>query len=394
MNDELGAFVEGTQVVVSGAASGTLAGWTFAVKDLFDVQGHVTGCGNPDWLRTHAPARRSAWAVERLLAAGATLVGKTVTDEISLGLLGINRFYGTPLNPRAVGRVPGGSSSGSASAVAGGLVDMSLGTDSGGSVRVPSSYTGLYGLRPTHGVIPVDGLMTQAPSFDTVGFFAPDAARFAALGDVLLPASMGRGAITEVLVATDAFAVADDVVRNALKDAAESVRAAVARSSDVVLAPVGLAHWCSNQRTLQSFEFSRTFAGWVDRVNPTFSFEVGRTLALAARVGDADVVSPNAVRAAARARLDDLLGDSRVICLPTTPQLPIHRDATLSEMALACDRIVELTCIAGLTGLPQVNLPLASTADGVPVGLSLIGPRGADRRLLELASLLSAQSEI
>ncbi|MDB5821090.1 MAG: gatA, partial [Rhizobacter sp.] len=158
MNDSTGAFVAAPAVVLAGAATGPLAGLTFAAKDLFDVQGHVTGCGNPDWARTHAPAHRHAWAVAQLLEAGATLVGKTVTDEISLGLLGINRFHGTPLNPKAPDRVAGGSSSGSASAVASGLVDLSLGTDSGGSVRIPSSFCGLFGLRPTHGAIPVDGL--------------------------------------------------------------------------------------------------------------------------------------------------------------------------------------------------------------------------------------------
>lgn len=384
MNDALGAFVAGSHVVVQGAAQGPLAGLSFAAKDLFDVQGHVTGCGNPDWTRTHAPARRSAWCVERLLAAGATLVGKTVTDEISLGLLGINRFYGTPVNPRAVDRVAGGSSSGSASAVAGGLVDFALGTDSGGSVRVPSSYTGLYGLRPTHGAIPIDGMMTQSPTFDTVGFFADNAARFEALGDVLLPASVDS-AIEELLIATDAFALVDLVVREALASAVQMVSDALPRVSNVAVAPEGLESWCSNQRLLQSFEFGRTFAPWVDRVNPTFSFEVGRSLALAAKVTESDLAGPRQLRASARARLDRLLGRTRVLCLPTTPQLPIRRDATLTEMSSACDRIVELTCIAGLTGLPQVNLPLGTTPDGIPIGLSLIGSRGADRQLLKLA---------
>ncbi|MEB0112487.1 amidase [Variovorax sp. RTB1] len=388
MNDALGAFVAGTDVVVQGATQGPLAGLSFAAKDLFDVQGYVTGCGNPDWLRTHAPARRSAWCVERLLAAGATLVGKTVTDEISLGLLGINRFYGTPVNPRAVDRVAGGSSSGSAAAVAGGLVDVALGTDSGGSVRVPSSYTGVYGLRPTHGAIPVEGMMTQSPTFDTVGFFADDAARLEALGDVLLPAS-ADAAIEELLIATDAFALVDDVVRAALAGAVQRVSGAVPRVSSVAVAPEGLATWCSNQRLLQSFEFGRTFASWVDRVNPTFSFEVGRSLALAARVTEGDLAEPHQLRASARARLDELLGGGRILCLPTTPQLPVRRDATLTEMSSACDRIVELTCIAGLTGLPQVNLPLGRTAEGIPVGLSLIGSRGADRQLLKLAGQLS-----
>lgn len=394
MDDALGAFVRGSNVVMRGAADGSLGGLGFAAKDLFDVQGHVTGCGNPDWARTHAPARRSAWAVDRLLAAGATLAGKTVTDEISLGLLGINRFDGTPLNPRAVDRVAGGSSSGSASAVAGGLVDFALGTDSGGSVRVPSSFTGLYGLRPTHGVIPVEGMMTQSPSFDTVGLFARDAALFETVGDVLLPPDARGNAQSSdfdgLLVATDAFAMADAVVAEALRHAVARTAATVGHSADVTLAPDGLASWCAHQRQLQAFEFGRTFADWVDRVNPRFSFEVGRSLALAATLREADLGDARATRAAARERLDDLLGSSNVLCLPTCPILPIRRDARMADMSLACDRIVLLTCIAGLTGLPQVNLPLGETAEGIPVGLSLIGPRGADRRLLALARRISA----
>ncbi len=176
MTDPLGAFVPGVDVRLPGRPGGPLAGLTFAAKDLFDVQGFVTGCGNPDWAATHPVAERSAAAVEALLDAGAALVGKTITDEISLGLLGVNRFYGTPLNPRAPDRVPGGSSSGSASAVAGGACDIALGTDSGGSVRVPASFCGLFGLRPTLGRIDARGMMVQSPTFDTVGYFTRDAA--------------------------------------------------------------------------------------------------------------------------------------------------------------------------------------------------------------------------
>jgi amidase len=388
MDDALGAFVKGPRVVLPGAASGPLAGWTFAAKDLFDVQGHVTGCGNPDWAQAHAAAGRSAWAVQRLLDAGATLVGKTVTDEISLGLLGINRFDGTPLNPRAPGRVAGGSSSGSAAAVAGGLVDVALGTDSGGSVRIPSSYTGLYGLRPTQGAIPVEGLMTQSPSFDTVGWFARDAERLAALGRVLLPPGPD-GDFDELLVAADAFALADEVVRDGLQQAVHRAGAGL-HVSDVSLAPEGLPSWCAAQRQLQSFEFGRTFAGWVDRSNPRLSFEVARSLVGALAVQDSDLGAANATRARATAQLEALLGSSRLLCLPTAAVLPVRRDATLSEMGSACDRLLELTCIAGLAGLPQINLPWAETADGIPIGLSLIGPRGSDRRLLAWACRAAA----
>ena len=158
-HDDFGAFVPGQKFRIAGRAGGPLSGLTFAAKDLFDVAGHPTGGGNPDWARTNPVPERHAWAVQTLLDAGADLIGKTITDEVSLGILGENPFYGTPVNPRAPGHVPGGSSSGSAAAVAGGLCDTALGTDTGGSVRVPASFCGLYGIRPTHGRIDVAGMM-------------------------------------------------------------------------------------------------------------------------------------------------------------------------------------------------------------------------------------------
>src|SRR6202034_2331735 len=205
MTDPLGAFVPGVDVRLSGRPGGPLDGLTFAAKDLFDVQGFVTGCGNPDWAATHTAAERSAATVEALLDAGATLVGKTITDEISLGLLGVNRFYGTPLNPRAPDRVPGGSSSGSASAVAGRACDVALGTDSGGSVRVPASFCGLFGLRPTHGRLDLSGMLPQAPSSDTTGWFARDAETFARVSSVLLREAPSVPLPHRLLIAVDAF---------------------------------------------------------------------------------------------------------------------------------------------------------------------------------------------
>ena len=158
-NDPYNAFCRHTHVELDGASDGPLRGLTFAVKDVFDIAGHRTGNGNPVWLATHAPAARTASAVERLLAAGARVVGKTHTDELAYSLNGENVHYGTPTNPRAPGRIPGGSSSGSAAAVAGGLVDFALGTDCGGSVRLPASYCGIYGIRTSHGLVPADGVV-------------------------------------------------------------------------------------------------------------------------------------------------------------------------------------------------------------------------------------------
>jgi amidase len=385
-----GAFVPGPAVQAAGAVTGPLAGLSFAAKDLFDVAGLVTGCGNPDWARTHGPAEHHAWAVQRLLDAGATLRGRTITDEISLGLLGRNQFQGTPVNPRAPARLPGGSSSGSAAAVAGGLVTVALGTDSGGSVRVPSSFTGLYGIRPTHGLIPVDGMMTQSPSFDTVGFFTRTADVFQTVGEVLFGKDTVPATPVRLLVATDAFATADAAVSEALRPIMPSLRSIFPHCADITLAAEGLTVWREHQRRLQMIEFAATFRNWIDETNPRFSFEVGRSLALAALLTEADVAADRIFRGEVRSRIDGLLDGPSVLCLPTVPILPPLRDISLAAMAEAGGRIVTLTCIAGLTGLPQINLPLAETPDGIPVGLSLIGWRGGDRALLSLAATLSA----
>ena len=171
MHDPFGAFIKNEDIRIPEAATGPLEGLTFAVKDNFDIKGHVTGAGNPDWLRSHEPAASTAPAVQMLLEAGASLVNKTIMDELAFSLNGENIHYGTPVNPAAPNRIPGGSSSGSASATAGRLVDFALGTDTSGSVRVPASYCGLFGIRTTHGAISTQGVVPLAPSFDTVGWF-------------------------------------------------------------------------------------------------------------------------------------------------------------------------------------------------------------------------------
>jgi len=392
VQDTLGAFVPGVTVHKAPHRAGPLSGLRFAAKDLFDVAGFVTGCGNPDWAASHDMAEADAWAVDALLGSGAELVGKTITDEISLGLLGINRFDGTPLNPRAPDRVPGGSSSGSASAVAGGLVDFALGTDSGGSVRIPASFCGLYGLRPTHGRIPADGMMTQAPSFDTVGFFADNAKTFAAVGAVLLGEPVADALPDEIIIATDCFALADEPVRRALLPVLTQLREVVP-VTELRLAEGDLLAWSQHQRILQRNEFHATFRDWIDRVNPRFSSEVAGAFADDGRIDADALAAAKAFRVSASRRLDTLLDGRRMLCLPTSPILPIRRDARLSEMRHAVHRIVDLTGIAGLTGLPQVSLPVAASGS-IPVGLSLIGWRGGDSRLLGATAALNGLRQV
>src|SRR3954451_20108750 len=207
--DQSGAFIE--TFTLAAAKDGPLRRLTFAVKDLIDVAGYRTGCGNPTWLATHPPASVSAVCVEQLLAAGAQCEGKTITDEFAFSLLGENFHYGTPLNPAAPERVPGGSSSGSASAVACGCVDFAIGTDTGGAVGVPASNCGIWGWRPSHGLISVAGVMPFAPTLDTVGVFTRSGTLLEQVAGVLLATELGAPAssVGAIHLVREAFELAD-----------------------------------------------------------------------------------------------------------------------------------------------------------------------------------------
>ena len=382
-------FVPGPAVRIAGAPGGPLAGLTFAAKDLFDVAGHPTGGGNPDWARAHPVPARHAWAVQRLLDAGATLVGKTVTDEVSLGILGENPFDGTPLNPKGPDRVPGGSSSGSASAVAQGLCDTALGTDTGGSVRVPASFCGLYGIRPTHGRLGLDGMARQAPGSDTTGWFARDAATFARVSEVLLGEPVPTALPTRLVVAVDAFGLADDEIAAALRPMVCRLSALVRSVRQDHLAPPGLSVWARAQRTLQSSEAWATFKDWIDRENPRMAWSVARGLALAAAISEPEREWAALTRAEARARLAWLLPPGTVLCLPTTPFPAPRKGLPLGVLAPLRARIACLTAHGGLAGVPQVSIPGAHVG-GLPVGLSIVAARGADAALVAVAKAMEA----
>jgi amidase len=374
---------------IAGAAGGPLAGLTFAAKDLFDVAGHPTGGGNPDWARQNPLPTRHAWAVQRLLDAGATLIGKTVTDEVSLGILGENPFDGTPLNPKAPDRVPGGSSSGSASAVAQRLCATALGTDTGGSVRVPASFCGLYGIRPTHGRLDLAGMMPQAPSSDTTGWFARDAQTFARVSEVMLGESIPASLPTTLVVAVDAFGFADVETAAALQPIVRKLSELVKEVREDLLAPPGLSVWSRAQRLLQSHEGWLTFREWIDRDNPRLQFSVARNLALASTIPENERQWAALMRAEARARLTWLLPAGTILCMPTTPFPPPRKGLALTTLDPLRARIGCLTCHGGLTGVPQVSLPGAHV-DGLPVGLSILGAHGSDPALVAVAKAMEA----
>ena len=384
VDDRLNAFCKDSDAYLEGAPNGALSGLSFAAKDIFDVAGHVTGGGNPDWKATHDPAASTAWAVRVLVEAGATLVGKTLTDELTRGITGENVHYGTPLNPQAPGRIPGGSSCGSASAVAGGLVDFALGSDTLGSVRVPASYCGLYGLRPTHGRIPLDGVLQQAPSYDTVGWFTRDADLFARVGAALFQSDIINARPSRVVFAEDAFEPADDSVAVALQPAVDAVASLVHDTARVRLSHTPLTEWYQQQLVLQSREAWNSVKDWVDRVNPRMSFLVAKRYVFAGEISDQDVETAVSARRAIVERMNQILIGGTVVCLPTTPTPARPLRERLSDLPVVQRPTYSLVTIASTIGAPQISMPLGQVG-GLPVGLSLIGARGSDEMLLAFA---------
>jgi amidase len=386
-NDRLGAFCRHTHVEMEGASHGPLAGLKFAVKDIYDVAGHKTGFGSPDWLRTHEPAARTALVVQRLLDAGAHLVGKTHTDELTWSLTGENAHYGAPVNVNAPGRITGGSSSGSAAVVAAGVVDFAIGSDTGGSVRLPASFCGILGMRPTHGRIPLDGVRPLAPSFDTCGWFARDTGTFERVGRTLLCDDAPALPPSRLLIAEDAMEMAGETVVHALRPALDKVALLVGTPEPIPLGDEPLIRWMDYFRFLQAAEAWTSHGEWIMREKPALGLGVQE------RFDWAPTVSPEDIRRARERReeialwMAEMLQERTVLALPSAPGIALLRNSPPEALDDLRARALPILCIAGLARLPQVSLPLAQL-DGCPLGLSLVAARGNDTLLLDLACRL------
>ncbi|MFZ1726442.1 MAG: amidase [Albidovulum sp.] len=390
IHESLNAFCLENHIALAGSGSGSLAGTSFGAKDVLDVAGAVTGNGHPDWLRTHAPAERSATAVERLLAAGADLFGKTLTDELAYSLTGENHHYGTPLNPSDATRVPGGSSSGSASAVAAGAVDFALGSDCGGSVRLPASYCGILGMRPTHGRIPTTGVVAFAPSFDCVGWFARDPDLFMRVGRVLLADETPTSPPRRLLLAEDGFARLDPPATEALQPAVARIEDRFGRAERMFLAEDDLSSWSETFRTIQAAEVWNSVGKWVEAQKPTFGRGILERLEIAREVDPQAVKQAKVHRRAIVSRMSELLTPGSMLVLPSVPRIAPKRGTAFEDVELEYrHRAMDLLCCAGLAGLPQISMPLTSL-DGLPFGISIVGPRNSDIDLLDIARQLCA----
>jgi amidase len=386
-------FVVGPVRLAVGSSRGALSGLTFAVKDLYDVAGTRTGAGNPDRLSEAPIAVEHAAPVQALLGAGAELIGKTVTDELAFSLSGTNIHYGTPRNPTAPGRVPGGSSSGSVSAVADGLVDFALGTDTGGSTRV-ASYCGVFGLRATHGRVSRRGVFLLAPSFCSIGVFSASAAvlqkTWRALessgvdGDAAAPARRGE----RLVVVPELFELADTLAAEVLLDPAASFATRSGLALEV--APRGAlgdpAELLSAFRAIQLFEAWELHGAWVTAHHDALGWGIASRFDSASHVDIETVAHARARRSIFQEDLARVLGADGYLLQPAAsgpaPRIDLE-GAAKDDLRL---RTMQLTAPAGLGGSPVVPMPLA-TVGALPVGLALVGLPGDDDEVVRLADL-------
>ncbi|WP_138494629.1 amidase [Paenibacillus pinistramenti] len=394
---------------------GMLDGLTFAVKDVFALKGRRSAAGNPDWLRTHEPAQSTAPVIHSLLSAGARMKGITHTDELMYSLSGENHHYGTPVNPKAPGRIPGGSSSGSAAAVAAGLNDFAVGTDTGGSVRVPSSYCGIYGFRPTHGTLSAEGVIPLAASFDTAGWMAREPGVLRQVGSAIgAPQDNLEQPFRRLLLASDAWELLDDPDREALLGLIPAVEQSAGAGSWIRLAGGGggfaregsgladgvggLAGWAQIFRTVQGFEIWEEHGAWITAHKPAFGPGIAERFAWTATLSAGQAKEAREAREWIKAGVEQLLGRDGILLIPTVPGGAPLKGSTGAEAEAVRAKVMQLSCIAGLAGCPQVTIPAAAGPQGLPLGLSVIAGPHQDGRLLkwlekQLAPLLPLPDE-
>ena len=372
-------------IAYNAKLSDKLSGYTLAVKDLFHIAGIPTTAGNPDWLKSHPIPDCTSPVVATLVSHGATFVGKTITDELAYSLNGQNMHYGTPVNVKASNRLPGGSSSGSATAVANKQADIGLGTDTGGSIRVPASYNGLFGLRPTHSLISTEHMVALAPRFDTVGWMTRDLKTLNAVAEVLLPSpSKGlNGNIYTLPTLIDRVSHAVQL-KSFIKDCG-FVGFSEAAIDEAILSEASEAF-----RVLQGREIWRQHGEWLTEHTPHIAPDILQRLQWCETLTSQQEDAAQNKAEKIQQRTAALLSDGASILLPTTPGPAPLLNSSAEDLLHYRNYLLGLTAIAGLCGLPQLHIPLQSE-HGAPVGFSLIGPANSDLALIELAATLTGE---
>lgn len=388
-----------TSLNLAPTAQGPLDGLAFTVKDNIDIAEHRTSYGSPAWRESHLPPVENALCVDQLLAAGARCVGKVVADEFTYSLDGESQFFGTPRNAKAPDRIPGGSSSGSASSVGHALANFSICTDSGGSTRVPASLCGLWGMRPSLHRISEAGVLPFMPSVSTVGIIADSLSHLDSSMRVLLRSGSGQAhPIKRLLVLADALAVADNVVQeHAIKEletlsGRTGIPVQTVNFSEISDDAYQLKD-CNLKalRDMQTLEFQNTVGNWIETTKPdlgfTFSMAYGNVQSFNRQKALESIVHCE--------RLFELINayltPGTVICFPTTPVIAPMKGSlnTMDTVMDFYDRTMTITAFSGVGRLPEISAPLLSI-NGCPVGLSFAAAHYQDEFLLSAVHHLLA----
>ncbi|MBK9144881.1 MAG: amidase [Candidatus Melainabacteria bacterium] len=375
---------------LKGEKEGPLNGTAFVVKDLFDVTGFRTGAGNPRWLQTHEEASDTAPAVLSILDAGARLIGKTLTDEFACSLDGINEHFPVPLNSLYPDRIPGGSSSGSASCVAASISDFALGTDTVGSIRVPAAYCGLFGFRPTHSAVTLNGVRPLGPSFDTACWLARRAELLERVGSVLLPRASAGSGIKKIVLLESAFDLVDKELRDGTRNSALACAAGLEIDPGTRIDCNILDIWASAFNLIRGREAWQIYGDWLCANSSSVSPAILERLSVGAMVSLDEEDLARRIIDASRDLVDNLLREERAVCLPTVTRLPPRLDSSVATLAANRKDNIRLTVIASVFGLPQVTLPIKLDC-GTVFSISFLASPGRDRDLLALASRLEAE---
>ena len=385
--DQFNAFIQYGQPYIAGVINKPLSNFSFGIKDIFDVAGFPTAFGSPDWLNTHPVATQTAPAVLDLVQQGATLVGKTHTDELTYSILGINAHYGTPTNPNYPNRIPGGSSSGSAVSVAGKLVDFAIGSDTGGSVRTPASFCGIYGMRPTHGRISLENARPLATSFDTLGWFARDPEILFKVGKSLLKEEFKPNTqAIEVVAPKQAWEIIPDGLR---KLALKRVQEIFVRNNLVNkdLPSLNLKAWANTFSIIQANEIWQEHGAWASRHFENLGPGIKDRFLFASKIDPSIATQALDERIKIRNLLNSIL-DNKFLLIPTVADIAPLLNSTKNKLEDFRQKSFQLLCIAGLGGLPQISLPVVSSPEGA-LGISLVGPKDSDLELLSFAKALA-----
>lgn len=386
--DPLQAFVRDNHIALEGSKEGNLKDYVFAAKDVFMIKGSTVGNGHPDWLKNNGPDPFTSSAITKLLNEGADLVGKTICDELCYSISGENWHYGSPINPNDVRRFTGGSSSGSGAATAGGLVDFALGSDCLGSVRMPATYNGLFGIRPTYQRIANDGEAPYCISMDVLGYVANDPDVFTKVSEVLLGEDTKKTTFNSLYVAQDCFNTVDSDVKEALMPAVEFIKTYLNDSKDVVVAPEGLDSWVDSFKHVQGYEVWESYGGFVNKYSPRLSRGPKERLEWASTITLNQYRKGLAEKKVIENYFDTFLPKDAILVLPTGANIAPLRTASLEDINRERLQSSSLLCVSPLTGTPQITVPLIKH-HGVPLGLTLIGPKGTDMELVRFAAKIA-----